>query len=110
MTQFPKNIALLKVIEGKKSTFKDESFELTKIHRKEDDSHCESEQEILNQIQSNKDSSREESREEEKKKVVKKEETSKKEEKDICLLHKKPLDIVCLSDMMRICQMCAIFG
>jgi hypothetical protein len=65
VTQFPKNIALLKVIEGKKNAFKDESFELTKIHKKEDDSHCESEQDILNQIQSNKGSSREESREEE---------------------------------------------
>jgi hypothetical protein len=36
VTQFPKNIALLKVIEGKKTslggTFKDESFDLTKIH------------------------------------------------------------------------------
>lgn len=39
-----------------------------------------------------------------------KEEGGRKEERDVCLPHKKPLDIVCLSDMMRICQMCAIFG
>jgi hypothetical protein len=33
-----------------------------------------------------------------------------REEMEMCLPHQKPLDIVCLSDMMRICQMCAIFG
>lgn len=39
VSQFPKNIALLKVIETKRShpePFRDESFDLTKIHRKED--------------------------------------------------------------------------
>ena len=29
---------------------------------------------------------------------------------DICLLHQKPLDIVCVRDCLRICPSCAIFG
>ena len=34
----------------------------------------------------------------------------KKEEFEVCLLHQKPMDIVCLEDMIRICAKCAIFG
>ena len=38
VSEFPKNIALLRVIEGKKSQigFKEDSFDFTKIQRRED--------------------------------------------------------------------------
>ena len=29
---------------------------------------------------------------------------------DLCLIHEKPLDIVCLQDKTKICSTCAIFG
>jgi len=66
VTEFPKNIALIKVIESKKqagNAFKDESFDLTKIHKKEDSHDDESgEQDIIKQMESGKEysSSREE--------------------------------------------------
>ena len=60
VSEFPKNIALIKVIEGKKSQivggFKDASFDFTKIQRKEDSHGDETEQDIINQIESGKES------------------------------------------------------
>ncbi len=93
MTQFPKNIQLIKVIEAKRNTappFKDESLEITKIPLKEDSRGNESEQEIINQM----------------------EETNAEEESEasLCLVHQKPMDIVCLVDLEKLCAKCAIFG
>ena len=31
-------------------------------------------------------------------------------ETDVCTVHKKSLDIICLTDLKRICSHCAIFG
>ena len=114
VSEFPKNIALLKVIEGKKNHmggFKEDSFDFTKIQRRDDSRGDETEQDLINQINSGKQfsSSREE--------TSSKEETgilevmgAKKEEYELCLPHQKPMDVVCLQDMIKICAKCAIFG
>ena len=37
-------------------------------------------------------------------------ELSRKNNQDICKVHKKPLDVVCINDLVKICASCAIFG
>ena len=110
IAQLPKNIALLKLVDAKRShisgeSFKDESLEITKIAKQDHSRGNESEADILSEI-------------------VEGEESKLKNEKDgqgeggsallnepqICLVHQKPLDIVDLVDMQRICSKCAIFG
>ena len=44
--------------------------------------------------------------------VKKEEEPSEESEEDenICLLHQKPLEVVCVVDLEKICAKCALFG
>jgi hypothetical protein len=35
---------------------------------------------------------------------------SAKIEEELCLVHQKPLEVVCLVDMQKICTKCALFG
>lgn len=48
ITQFPKNIALIKLIDAKKQTARESELEITNIPKKEDSRGNESEQEIIN--------------------------------------------------------------
>ena len=33
-----------------------------------------------------------------------------REEVELCLLHQKPIEVVCMNDYERLCSKCALFG
>jgi hypothetical protein len=84
------------VIDAKRNSpsFKDESLEITKIPLREDSRGNESEQDIINQIEE----------------VRPQEKPEEEPETNMCLVHQKPMDIVCLVDLEKLCAKCAIFG
>ena len=104
IAQFPKNIALIKLIEGKKhnNSSKEESLEITNIQKQEDSHGNESEQEIINEIiSSEKNETRQEenlrkdnsthSQDPEPSVQPAKSKPSPKPEEELCLVHQKPL-------------------
>jgi hypothetical protein len=115
----PKNLALMNFMESRKNSMsnpsmnslKDESFNVPKINRSY---HEEDEDEaLMTAINGKETHSQQEQGQRKKERIMTTPALAHKiseGENELCLLHNKQIELVCLVDHQRLCSKCALFG